>query len=114
MKGDHAKVSTTTNCALGAHSVARSTTMASRLKIWGACRTLAVRTQPVRLAAQPFRAQASSTRFYADDATNKLSNSPSGAKREASGSVSRSESRSTKATEGVSGELTQKAAQEVG
>ncbi|KAL7788841.1 ribosomal protein S7 domain-containing protein [Trichoderma afarasin] len=86
--------------------------MASRLKIWGACRTLAVRTQPVRLAAQPFRAQASSTRFYADDATSKPSNSPSGAKREASGSVPKSEPRSTKATEGASGELTQNAAQE--
>ncbi|KKP02263.1 hypothetical protein THAR02_05627 [Trichoderma harzianum] len=86
--------------------------MASRLKIWGACRTLAVRTQPVRLAAQPFRNQVSATRFYADDATNKPSNSPSGAKREASRSVSKSEPTSSRVTEGTSGELTQKAAQE--
>ncbi|KAL7907102.1 ribosomal protein S7 domain-containing protein [Trichoderma velutinum] len=86
--------------------------MASRLKIWGACRTLAVRTQPVRLAAQPFRAQISSTRFYADDATNKPSNSSGSAKREASESVSKSEPRNAKATEGASGELTQNASQE--
>lgn len=88
--------------------------MASRLKIWGACRTLAVRPQPARLAAQPFRAQISSTRFYADDATNKPSNSPSGARREASGSISNSEPRSAKPTESSSNELAQNASEEVG
>ncbi|UKZ50145.1 hypothetical protein TrVGV298_004401 [Trichoderma virens] len=86
--------------------------MASRLKIWGACRTLAVRPQSTRLAAQPFRAQISSTRFYADDATSKPSNPPSGAKKEASGSTSKSEPRSSKATESSSGKLAQKASEE--
>lgn len=86
--------------------------MASRLKIWGACRTLAVRPQSARLAAQPFRAQILSTRFYADDATSKPSNPPSGAKKEASGSISKSEPRSAKATESASGKLAQKASEE--
>lgn len=70
--------------------------MASRLKIWGACRTLALRPQPVRLAAQPFRA-----RFYADDATNKPSDSRSGA-------VSQPETRSANAVQSPSSELASK------
>ncbi|KAL7951805.1 ribosomal protein S7 domain-containing protein [Trichoderma barbatum] len=85
--------------------------MASRLKIWGACRTLAVRPQPARLAAQPFRAQLSATRFYADDATNKPSNPPGGARRDAPGSIS-PEPRSAKAIESSSDKSAQKAPEE--
>ncbi|KAL7938527.1 ribosomal protein S7 domain-containing protein [Trichoderma chlorosporum] len=88
--------------------------MASRLKIWGACRTLAVRPQPARLAAQPFRAQISSTRYYAEDATNKPSNVPSSAMKAASGSNSKLEPRNSKATEDTSNELAQKASEQTG
>ncbi|RFU71780.1 30s ribosomal s7, partial [Trichoderma arundinaceum] len=87
--------------------------MASRLKLWGACRTLAVRPQSVRLASQPFRAQISSTRLYADDATNKPSNPASGAKMETSGPLSKPETRSAKSAQSSSSELTQSAGEAV-
>ncbi|KAL7924698.1 ribosomal protein S7 [Trichoderma austrokoningii] len=68
--------------------------MASRLKIWGACRTLAVRSQPARLPTQPFRVQISPSRFYADDATNQYSGPAAGAKIGTSDSNTLSESAS--------------------
>ncbi|KAH6605714.1 hypothetical protein Trco_004867 [Trichoderma cornu-damae] len=74
--------------------------MASRLKIWGACRALAVRPQPGRLAAQPFRAQISSTRFYADDAARAPSHPAGGAKVEAPGSVFQPETASAETVQG--------------
>ncbi|KAL7791970.1 ribosomal protein S7 domain-containing protein [Trichoderma ceciliae] len=86
--------------------------MASRLKIWGACRTLVVRPQPVRLAAQPFRAQISATRFYADDAANNPSNPPSGARIETYSSTPKSETRSTETAQSSSSEVAQNAPEE--
>ncbi|KAM0525750.1 hypothetical protein ACHAPE_000461 [Trichoderma viride] len=80
--------------------------MASRLKIWSTCRTLAVRPQPARLPIQPFRVQISPSRFYADDATNKSSKPAAGAKVETSGSATNSESGSAGLAQ--SSELAQK------
>ncbi|ETS00765.1 ribosomal protein S7 [Trichoderma reesei RUT C-30] len=80
--------------------------MASRVNIWGACRSLALRPRPARIAAQSFRSQISSTRFYADDATNKPSSPPSG-NSSASGSIS--ESRPGNANARLTNELAQDA-----
>ncbi|KAL7817220.1 ribosomal protein S7 [Trichoderma gracile] len=85
--------------------------MASRVNIWGACRSLALRPRPARIAAQPFRSQISSTRFYADDATNKPS-SPPGGNSSAPGSITESRPGNAKASERSPNGLAQDASAE--